>query len=165
MHPFTQQICITTKCFPSWNVTTLSPTPILRHLPLPFSFTPSSFSWCEFPNVKHCGIIYTISMICVVCCVFLFTSLLAFIWCNKWVLHKEKNKELNFKVPWYCVLNKINSLLPEPRGWILIIPFKPILGCSSTTSSTLDFLFHCPMAIMFPILCVPSSIPVCLEWK
>ena len=81
MYPFTHQhIYIATKCLPFRNVTTLSPHPrIVTPSSSILLVTPSPFLPRKFLYGKHCGIIYSIPMICVAGYVFSLTSLFTFI--------------------------------------------------------------------------------------
>lgn len=78
------------------------------------------------------------------CYVFFLTALFSFMWCDKWVLHRQKHThkkqrpESEFD---YSTI--INSLFPEPTALDLHFILQ-------TTSSTPAFLHHCPMGTSVP---------------
>lgn len=122
MCPFTQQICVTTKCLPSLNVTTSSPFPcgniLLFHSSCNYFFgCPGNLQqelWYNLHNIydPHGGL-----------CGFLHLHFL---------LHEVINQRAEFEGLVMACGIQINSLCPEPGGWIPIRHFKPIseTGCS-----------------------------------
>lgn len=85
------------------------------------------------------------------CYVFLLTALFSFMWCDKWVLHRQKHTHRKQRPePGFDYSTIINGLFPEP--WIIVLSFKP-------PPLPQPFSITAQWVPAFLILCISSSSP------